>query len=402
MSLSIKPALWLIIFIVGLPLLSETIYSPAMPRIAQAFVVEENLVELTLTIYLAGFAIGTLFWGFLSDRFGRKPCILTAFSLYLIGCVGCGMSPSINNLVLFRFIQGLGGSAGSVLGQAICREAFHGADRGRVFASVGSALSLSPALGPTLGGLITQNFDWPVVFAVLALLGLSVLTLVHFRLPETNVLVGKKDFKFLTVMRRLFSDQRILGFIILVGVINGIGFSYYAEGSFIMIDTLGLTPAQFGYTFILLALAGVASGLTGRRLLTRYTTQTILEWGLAILLGASVLLVGSVLFVSMTQGSNFWLILSILVSMTTMMFGTSWVMISSLSSALEDYQQVIGTASALFGFSYYSFISLVTFIMAELHDDTIYPMPMFFFALALLGTVAYRFLIRPSLVAHLS
>ncbi|MBX3486808.1 MAG: multidrug effflux MFS transporter [Candidatus Paracaedibacteraceae bacterium] len=402
MSLSIKPALWLIIFIVGLPLLSETIYSPAMPRIAQAFAVEENLVELTLTIYLTGFAIGTLFWGFLSDRFGRKPCILMAFSLYLIGCVGCGMSPSINNLVLFRFIQGLGGSAGSVLGQAICREAFHGADRGRVFASVGSALSLSPALGPTLGGLITQNFDWPVVFAVLALLGLSVLTLVHFRLPETNVLIGKKDLKFLTVMRRLFSDQRILGFIILVGVINGIGFSYYAEGSFIMIDMLRLTPAQFGYTFILLALSGVASGLTGRRLLTRYTTQTILEWGLAILLGASALLVGSVLFVSMIQGSNFWLILSILVSMTTMMFGTSWVMISSLSSALEDYQQVIGTASALFGFSYYSFISLVTFIMAELHDDTIYPMPMFFFALALLGTVAYRFLIRPSLVAHLS
>lgn len=395
MSLSTKPALWLIIFIVGLPLLSETIYSPAMPRVSQAFGVEENLVEFTLTIYLIGFAFGTLFWGFLSDRIGRKPCILMAFFIYVIGCIGCGLSSSIHHLILFRFIQGLGGSAGSVLGQAICREAFQGADRGRVFASVGSALSLSPALGPTIGGIITQNFDWSGVFMVLTFLGLSVVLIVQSTLPETNQSIGKKDLKLLTVARHLFSDKRVLGFIMIIGVINGIGFSYYAEGSFIMIDMLGLTPAQFGYSFMLLALAGILGGLTGRRLFQTYTTRDILERGLAILFIGAVLLSGSVVTLPLIQASNGWLIGAIILAMTIMMFGISWVTISSLSSALEDYQHVLGTASALFGFSYYSFISLVTFFMAELHDDTIFPMPFFFLSITLLGVIGYRVLIKP-------
>ncbi len=400
MSLIQKPALWLLIFIVGLPLLSETIYSPAMPRIAHAFGVEENLVEITLTIYLVGFAFGTLLWGFLSDRIGRKPSILMAFSLYVLGCIGCGLSTSIDLLILFRFIQGLGGAAGSVLGQAISREAFHGTDRGKVFASIGSALSLAPALGPTLGGIITQSFDWPTVFAVLILLGLSAIVCVKSSLPETNLNIGKKDLKFIQVAKKLFTDVRILGFILIVGVINGISFSYYAEGSFIMIEMLGLTPAQFGYTFILMAASGVIGGVSGRKLFTTHTAQQILELGLRILLLGGLVLVAGVLILTEFDLGNLYLVTAIIVGMMIMMLGVSWIMISSLSTALEQYQDVIGTASALFGFSYYSVISAFTFIMAELHDDTIYPMPLFFLVMALIGSAAYLLLVKPRLVTQ--
>lgn len=158
---------------------------------------------------------------------------------------------------------------------------------------------------------------------------------------------------------------------------------------------LGLTPAQFGYSFMLLALAGILGGLTGRRLFQTYTTRDILERGLAILFIGAVLLSGSVVTLPLIQASNGWLIGAIILAMTIMMFGISWVTISSLSSALEDYQHVLGTASALFGFSYYSFISLVTFVMAELHDDTIFPMPFFFLSITLLGVIGYRVLIKP-------
>ena len=400
MSLIQKPALWLIVFIVGLPLLSETIYSPAMPRIANVFGVEENLVELTLTIYLAGFSLGTLFWGFLSDRVGRKPCILMAFALYILGCIGSGLSSSIDMLLGFRFIQGLGGSAGSVLGQAICREAFQGADRGRVFAVVGSALSLSPALGPTLGGVITQSFDWPAVFVALVLLGMSVMVSVKSQLPETNLNIGKKDLKFILVAKKLFTDVRVLGFILIVGVINGISFSYYAEGSFIMIDMLGLTPAQFGYTFILMAASGVIGGITGRKLFTTHTAQQILELGLRVLLLGGLILVVGILVLTKLNLGNLYLVTAIIIGLMIMMLGVSWSMISSLSIALEHHQEVIGTASALFGFSYYSLISMVTFIMAKLHDDTIYPMPLLFLAIACLGYVGYWLLIKPRLVTY--
>lgn len=108
----------------------------------------DHLVEYTLTIYLFGFALGILFWGRLSDRLGRKPCVLAGLAVFVVGCVGCYEANSLFFLMLSRFIQALGGSIGSVLGLAICRDAFQGADLGRAYSSIGSALALFPALGP--------------------------------------------------------------------------------------------------------------------------------------------------------------------------------------------------------------------------------------------------------------
>ncbi|MBW8309680.1 MAG: MFS transporter [Candidatus Paracaedibacteraceae bacterium] len=191
------PALWLLICIIGLPQLSETVYTPSLPQIAHALSVEEHWVEFTLTIYLLGFAIGTIFWGYSSDRFGRKPCLLSGLLIYCISCLGCYLSTSIETLMLARFIQALGGSAGSVLVQAICREAFSAHDRGRVFSTIGSALPLAPAIGPIIGGLITQTFDWSSIFLFLLGAGFLILSLCRTNLPETNVNKGKRNFQFL-------------------------------------------------------------------------------------------------------------------------------------------------------------------------------------------------------------
>ena len=123
MSLLIPP-IWLIIIIVGLPQLSETVYTPSLPEIAGALKTSPAMVEHTLTIYLFSFAIGTLFWGWLSDRLGRKPCVMMGLCVFICGCVGCYVSLSIEALMLSRFIQAFGGSIGSVLGQAIWRDAY--------------------------------------------------------------------------------------------------------------------------------------------------------------------------------------------------------------------------------------------------------------------------------------
>ena len=152
------PAIWLIVLIVGLPQLSETVYTPSLPDIAHALQTSDAMVEYTLTIYLFGFAIGTLFWGKISDKLGRKPCVIMGLVIFIMSCIGCYYSSTIEMLMISRLIQAFGASMGSVIGQAICKDAFHGAALGKVYSSTGSALALFPALGPVCGGIIAQHF----------------------------------------------------------------------------------------------------------------------------------------------------------------------------------------------------------------------------------------------------
>src|SRR5579872_2591343 len=156
MSSVALPAIWLIVLIVGLPQLSETVYSPSLPEIAQALHTSDSMVEYTLTIYLIGFAIGLLFWGKISDKFGRKPCILAGLAIFTLGCIACYYSQTINALMVSRLIQAFGGSIGSVLGQSISRDSFQGPALARVYATVGTAMAIFPAMGPLVGGLISE------------------------------------------------------------------------------------------------------------------------------------------------------------------------------------------------------------------------------------------------------
>ncbi len=186
MILKKLPPLWLIILIVGIPQLSETVYTPSLPSLAEFFHVSHSSAEYTLTIYLFSFAIGTLFWGWLSDLFGRKICVLYGIIIFIFGSLECFFASSFTMLMFGRFIQGFGGSIGSVLGQAICRDAFHGYDLGKAYSTVAMALAFFPVIGPVIGGVITELYNWHNIFMVLALVAFVIFVITVFFLPETH------------------------------------------------------------------------------------------------------------------------------------------------------------------------------------------------------------------------
>lgn len=386
----LQPAIWLIVLIAGLPQLSETVYTPSLPEIADSLSASESMVEYTLTIYLFGFAIGALFWGKLSDKHGRKPCVLVGIFTFILGCIGCYYSTNIEMLMASRFAQAFGGSVGSVLGQAITRDSFHGPALGKAYAAVGSALAIFPAIGPIIGGIIAESFGWQSIFLFLMLCAILLFICVICILPETHHGANRQSVSIFDVALHLCKDKRVLAFGLIVGAANGIGFCYLAEGSFVLIKMLGLSPAQYGSSFIFIAGSGMCGGLLSKKLHNHHTSRTIMGYGAIAMLVAAVLFIIFTFMHLLFELSDDFMIGAIIISQMMFMFGGGMTTTNALALALIDYKWCVGTASSLFGFSYYCLISLFTLGMGFLHNGTLLPMPLYFLAMTALILVVEK------------
>lgn len=377
------PALWLIVLIVGLPQLSETVYTPSLPDIERALRTTEANVEYTLTIYLLGFALGVLFWGKISDKLGRKPCVIAGLLVFIFGSLSCYFSSSIELLMISRLVQAFGGSVGSVLGQAIGRDAFRGPALGKLYSSVGVALSLFPAIGPLCGGLIAEIFGWRNIFIFLSLFAALVTFLVSLRLPETHPHASRTRVSLWTIATQLATDKKVIAFGLIVAGCNGIAFSYFAEGSFYLIKMLGLSPSHYGLSFTAIALSTMLGGMLSKKLHNNHSSKEIMGYGLFIIAFATTIFSCIALITH-----NLWILsppIMIAVTILSQMccaFGMCMATSNALALALVDYKHAVGTASSLFGFFYYCLISLFTLFMGLLHNGTLLPMPLYFFALS--------------------
>lgn len=380
----IVPVIWLLVLISGLPLLSETVYSPSLPDIARALATSESMAEYTLTIYLFGFALGTLFWGKLSDHTGRKLPLLLGLFLFVLGCVGCYSSPTIRWLMISRFFQAFGGSVGSVLGQAICRDLFHGPMLGKMYSLIGASIALFPAIGPVVGGFIAQHYGWRNIFIFLFLFTLVLIAILFKFLPETHFTEDKKAPYVKEVINALVGDRRVIGCGLLVGGCHGIGFSYFAEGSFYLISLLGLSPQAFGISFLPMAAMAVIGGLYSKYLHNFYSAERIIKYGIIANVVCTAIFTGMILFhMYIIELPRLFLIGLTLIAQSGTRFSISLVTGNTLALALTNYKWCIGTASSLFGFFYYCLISLFTFGMGMIHNGTLLPMPLYFFLISL-------------------
>ena len=163
----------LLIALVGFPQISETIYTPALPSVAAGLHTSVFMVEATLAIYFLGFALGVLVWGTISDTYGRRNSMLSGLLVYGIGTWACANSGSVELLLFWRFVQAFGASVGSVITQTILRDSYSGAERTKLFSVMSAALAFSPALGPILGGYISELFDWRANFWALVILSIA-------------------------------------------------------------------------------------------------------------------------------------------------------------------------------------------------------------------------------------
>lgn len=386
------PSLLLLIVLVGFPQISETVFTPSLPDIALDFKTSMATVQLTLSIYFIAFALGVFFWGWLSDFIGRRKAMLTGLFFYGIGSFLCFRSETIEFLLFARFIQAFGASTGSVVTQTILRESYSGNQHHALFAQIYVALAFTPAIGPLIGGIVDQYWGFKAVFLVLVVMSVLIFSYAYFCLPETFEVSKRMSVRLRPIIKRFVTNPRVLTYGFLIGAINGVLFSYYAEAPFIFIEHFHLLTAMYGFLGVGVAGASILDSLLSKRLLPIYQPEKIIEIGIkTILFGTMFLLLVSGLPI-FTDGTQFWLML---IGIFILLTGTGTALPNCLSLALTDFQDVIGTAGAIFSLEYYLLVSLFTFGMSKLHNGTLMVMPLYFLVIGIVMLLLAQKLLSP-------
>ena len=275
-------------------------YIPAFSGIAQSLGATPVQMQQTLSSYLFGFAFMSLFHGALSDSIGRRPVVLWGVAIFTLASAGCALSQSIEQLVLFRALQGLSSGAGIVVARAIVRDMFAPEQAQKVMSQITIYFGVAPAVAPIVGGFFVVHLGWHSIFWFLTAVG-AALWLANFKLlPETLDASQRQSFKFSHLMRgywQLLSSPRFLLLAFASGVpFNGM-FLYVLAAPEFLGTHLQLQPTQF-FWFFILTIGGIMAGawLSGR-LAGKVPPKRQIRHGFVIMLSASVLnLVANSLF----------------------------------------------------------------------------------------------------------
>ena len=359
----------------SLSVLTETIYSAALPEIAEQLNTDGSTTQLATTAYYAGFAFGILTLGRISDIYGRRPVVLFGISLYILATFLISLSSSIEVFIAFRIFQAYGASVGSVMSQSMIRDSYQGWQLSSIYVSVAMVASIIPSIGSTIGGYIIGYYqEWQYIFRFLILLSVSFLLLYIKYLPETNPYIGdtdKHEGRFFNVLKSAIKDKTLLGYIFIMGGYNGICFGFFIQAPFIFIDKMGMPPSDYGKLFFILGTSSLSGGIFCQYLIRKFiSTFTIKTIGFIFsFFGCSALLLST--FLIREDSSLLIMSLSIFVPMSIHLIGHSLVVPIVLRNALESYTKTRGVAGSIFGFSYYMITAIVSLMISTFHSDTI-------------------------------
>ena len=272
--------------------LSYDAYLPALPAIARHFGVGLVVAQQSLTIYMFAFATMTLFYGMLSDSFGRRPVILIALTFYLIGTVGAGCAPTLGWLMFFRLIQGLCAGAGSVIGTAIINDLFTGREAERMMSYVSMLFGLAPAIAPILGGYVQFGFGWRAIFLFIATFTLILLAFCLRILPESLPPEKRHAFHFKVIVANYWHLARH-GSFLMQAAGNALAYSgimlYIGCAPALIFNLLHLKETDFGWLFIPL-IAGLTLGsMAAGKMSHHYPGAVSIRIGYLIVIASAVI-----------------------------------------------------------------------------------------------------------------
>ncbi len=365
-------------------------YLPSMPAIGVEFDVGPVAVQQTLSVFLFCFAFMMLFYGTLSDSFGRRPVILAALSVYTLASVGAAFAPSFGALLACRALQGLSAGAGSVIGQAIVQDRFAGSQAQKIMSHIMMVFGLAPAIAPVLGGWLHVSFGWRSTFIFLAIFGTALILLCLRLLPESLPREKRQVFHPVTIGRNYLMVLRRPQFVLLslaLGMVFG-GLSLYigAAANFVM-EILGLPETAFAWMFIPLIGGMVIGSAWGGKRASRQAPARLMWIGYAVMGLAAVLNVGyNALFPAMVP----WAVLPLFVYT----FGLAVAMPAIQLTAMGLFPDNRGLAASMVGFIQMMSFALVSGLVAPLLFGSAFKLALGVAVGLVLSFIAWRLSVR--------
>jgi DHA1 family bicyclomycin/chloramphenicol resistance-like MFS transporter len=361
-------------FVLGLlsaiALFALDMYLPALPAIGAGLHADTHQVQLSLISFFIAMAMSQIFYGPISDMYGRKLPLYIGLGLYCLGAIGCALAPSIGWLIACRFLQGMGACAGVVISRAIVRDLHTGAAAAQLMSRLMLVFSVSPILAPLAGSIVSLFGSWRVIFWVMAAAGVAGLLLVTFRLEETRPAAARRDSNLRSALASygtLLTDARYLGLVLIAAFGMSSYMIYVANSAFILIEHYGLSPTFYSVVFSVNAVAFIGmsqmNGRLARRLgLTRVIRGAVIGYSSMMVMLALVTALGidrlDVMAIFLFCGYGF----------LGLIIPTSAVL------ALENHGRIAGTASALMGTFQFVTAAIVVSAGSLFVDGTSLPM----------------------------
>jgi DHA1 family bicyclomycin/chloramphenicol resistance-like MFS transporter len=374
--------------------LALDLYLPALPAIGAGLVAAPNAVQLSVTVFLAGFMLGMLFCGPLSDSLGRRKMLLSGIVLFALASVACMLATSIEQLIVARFLQALGGGTASLLARVVARDLFPGPGAIRMLSLIAMVSAIAPLVAPMAGSVVMMAFGWRGTFGALLAWALFSLLAVWNLLPESlppEHRVSIPLARMFGVYGVLLGDRALAWLLLSGGMSFAAMFVYITAGPFFFIQLHGFTSTQYSVVFAANALGIFGANYLNRRCAIHPGPEAMMLAGCALALAGALGLLGAVLGQANTTPALCGLFL--VVSMTGLLGA------NAVGLLMARYPRDAGAAAALFGAAQFGFGTIASVAVSLLHDGSGRPMAWVIViscAVSLLGQLMFRHAAQPT------
>lgn len=369
---SIQPGLAILVLaaLLSIQPVTTDLYLPALPALTRSLGAPLSAAQLTLSGLLLAFGCSQMVWGPLSDRFGRRPILLVGLAIYAVASLGSALAPSMALLIAWRVAQGAAMGAVVMCARAIVRDLYTPQEGARAMSKALTGLGIVACVCAPLGGLLSQWLGWRAALLAVAAYGVGTLALVALRLPETLARRNPQALQPRTLVGtwgHVLKNPTFWAFSLQTTATYGGLFTFLAASSFVYIDVLGLTRAQYGWVMASACAAYLTGTFLCRRLLVRLGLLRTVAIAGALSASGGTLMAG-VAWMGWHQP------LALLLPFYLFMVGHGIHQPCGQSGAVGPFPQAAGVASALNGFMMMLAAFAIGGWLGQRLDGTVWPL----------------------------